>query len=146
MKMDSANGEQHRRWRGIMFLGLAAALGCGGTPAGYPELGQVDGTVTLDGQPLANADIMFGPTKGGRPAQARTESDGGYELTYIGAVEGAELGTYKVTISKLESGDPSDTAPPEYKQLVPDRYNTKSELSVEVKSGSQTHDFDLTSE
>lgn len=76
--------------RGCCLVSLAAAgLGCG---ANKPV--PVAGKVTLDGQPLADAGVVFTPEGGGRPAYGNTEADGSFRL-----IDGALPGTYTVTIT-----------------------------------------------
>jgi len=117
--------------RGSMFLawGLLALTGCGPS-----NVGKVTGKVTFDGQPLADALVTFSPTKeGGSSSLAMTDSSGVYSLTYSPGVSGAEIGENRVTISTATQG----------KEKVPMEYNSKSKLTAEVKSGSNTFDWDL---
>jgi DNA-directed RNA polymerase subunit RPC12/RpoP len=69
-----------------------------------PDLGEVRGTVTLDGKPLAYAMVQFHPDSGletgsriGSSA-ATTNSEGEYRLAYVGDVYGAAIGKHRVTI------------------------------------------------
>ena len=139
-------------------LSLAALVGCGGNPAGYPDTAPVTGTVTLDGVPLEGASISFAPGAG-RSSSAKTDAEGKYELYYTGAIKGAMLGTHRVMISKrIPDPDYVPTAE-ERKWLeegefalplidsLPERYRGKaSELSAEVKDSKNVIDFALTSE
>lgn len=115
-------------------------LGCGG--ADHPDVGKVSGTVTLDQKPLAEATIMFQPPNG-RASTGTTDSNGKYSLTYIDGVQGAMLGTHKIIIRTEIPGE--DGQPPIAKEKLPKRYHDKSELTAEVKAGSNTHDFQLSS-
>ena len=138
--------------------------GCsGGTPV--PEyagrLVPVTGTVTLDGQPLAGASIVFHPdakVQGGENAFGTTEPDGSYELQTIvvghGPKPGAVPATYVVTIHKVTMPDGSpvpadmtdaDAESEGAKSVVPARYTQmeQSPLKVEVAAGGGTHDFEL---
>jgi hypothetical protein len=130
-------------------------VGCG--PGGdQPELGTVTGTVTLDGQPLGGVAVVFQPDSG-RPARGMTDANGKYELTYIRQTKGTKIGPNRVEIApseegevdEAESGDeenPDAAAKPKSgKRVVPTRYNVKSELKVDVKSGANTFDFPLES-
>jgi hypothetical protein len=74
---------------------LCAALGCGG--ADRPV--RVQGTVTLDGQPVGGAAVQFVPEGGtARPAFAETQPDGTYKITTKDPGDGAVPGDYKVVI------------------------------------------------
>lgn len=78
----------------VTALGLA---GCGGEQAG-PQTVDVAGTVTHDGQPLADAMVYFMTDE--FTSSARTDSTGKFELAH-----GAVPGTNKIYISKMEGGD-----------------------------------------
>ena len=87
------------RRRDIAFsatiIGFCIAFaGCGGGG----NFGEVEGTVTLDGNPLPNALIGFYP-EGGRASVGSTDSEGHYVLQYTGKQKGASVGSHKVTIS-----------------------------------------------
>lgn len=122
-------------------LALASVLllvGCGGG-SDLPELGEVTGVVTLDGQPVSGAQVQFIP-QSGRPSSGETDASGKYELHYTADVAGAVLGSHTVKINTAVDGrdDPST-------EKIPARYNSKSELTEEVKSGVNEINFDLKS-
>jgi len=86
------------------FLVLLTA-GCGTKEKYVP----VSGVVTLDGQPLANAQVLFEPLAQdkadppGKPSVGRTDSDGRFVLTSpLGKHTGASIGMHRVRI--LTSG------------------------------------------
>jgi hypothetical protein len=122
----------------VMLIGLA---GCGGPE--HPEVGRVSGVVTLDGQPLAEATVMFQPTEG-RASIATTNSAGKYSLTYLDGVPGALLGAHKVIIRTEIPGE--DGQPPIAKEKLPKRYHDQTELTAEVKRGANTFNFPLMSQ
>lgn len=122
----------------IALVAMASFVGCG---AGGPSLGAVTGKVTLDGQPLPGAVVTFDPGTS-RPSIGTTGPDGSYKLNFTPEREGAVLGSHVVRISTAVVEGEGVTAP---KETVPANYNADSELSAEVKSGSNTHNFDLTS-
>jgi len=124
------------RW--LSCLALLLIIGCG-DGATVPPLGKVQGTVTLDGEPLPNAIVLFQPTteKAG-PSQGITDSDGKYSLSYLPNHPGAALAEHKVMIS-AQSGAAAERDP------VPAKYNDNSDLKVTVEAGDNTHDFELLS-
>jgi len=136
----------------VMLLGLS---GCAGS-SDQPDLGQVSGTVTLDGKPLSNVVVVFQPDVG-RPASGRTDADGRYELTYIRSTLGTKVGHNRVEIAPSEEEDVAGEDAGEVdtpmgrrrgrsrKPKVPYRYNIKSELEADVQPGANTFDFELTS-
>jgi hypothetical protein len=117
---------------------LVCLSGCGGPE--HPDVGRVSGVVTLDGQPLDKATVMFQPADG-RASQATTDAAGKYTLIYLDRVPGARLGTHKVIIRTEIPGE--DGQPPIAKEKLPPKYHNASQLTAEVKAGANTHDFDL---
>lgn len=71
----------------------------------------VTGTVTLDGQPLADADVIFISSETSAMFAGRTGSNGGYRLQALAGREGALKGEFKVTISRLVTPDGLPVAP-----------------------------------
>ena len=133
--------------RGVLRCATAALLsiscfGCSsGTPGNLPNLSPVTGTVTLDGKPLADAYVNFAP-ENARPSSGQTDADGVFTLTFNDQLDGAAVGTHKVTITtRMVPSLPTAAPPPP----VPPRYNINSELTATVKSGDNTIDFELTS-
>lgn len=71
-----------------------------------------------------------------------TDSEGHYELTYAGGVEGTTVGPAKVSIyTQWPEGEP----PPGESDPVPEKYNTNSTLTRTVEPGENTFDFELES-
>lgn len=127
----------------VAFFG-ATLLGCGG---GREGTAYVEGRVTLDGEPLAGATVLFVP-QAGRPASGVTNADGRYVLEYEPGKRGAPVGTCRVQITtgRGESLGPDGKVIPAVPEKVPMRYNVKSELSVVVEAGKRNRfDFDLKS-
>ncbi|MCC6507921.1 MAG: carboxypeptidase regulatory-like domain-containing protein [Pirellulaceae bacterium] len=125
---------------GVGLLTCLSMLGCSGPE--HPDVGRVSGKVTLDGQPLAEATVMFQPSTG-RASMATTDSDGNYTLSYIDQVSGAIIGSHKVIIRTEIPGE--DGQPPVAKEKLPKKYHDRSELTADVKAGSNTFDFELAS-
>lgn len=74
---------------------VLAAVGCGGGSGPVP----VRGVVKLDGQPVANASVVFIPqAPGGREAYGSTDANGAFRLTTTKPDDGALPGKYKVVI------------------------------------------------
>ncbi len=136
----------------VAWLFLAFFLsGCGSSG---PQFSSVEGTVTLDGKPLPHAQVVFQPTgetkeKGG-PSQATTDENGYYDLQYTLNQSGALVGKHIVSIKT--GGITYDENDNEVKnpEKVPARYNVYAdgtkEMNVEVESGGNTLDFELTSD
>lgn len=126
----------------LAVIALIGLVGCGSGSGVAP----VSGTVTLDGQPLANALVSFYPQdEGKRFSTGTTDAAGHYELVYTNDQHGAAVGkhTVKITTATVQ-GEGGPAKPP--KEKLPAKYNDKSELTVDVASGSNSNtDFDLQS-
>jgi hypothetical protein len=88
-------------WKYLVCLAaLACFVGC---PGGGGSIGTapVTGTVTLDGNPVDGAKVVFSPkSAGGRAAVGTTDASGKFSLTTLEAGDGAIPGSYQVSISK----------------------------------------------
>jgi hypothetical protein len=128
------------------MIGLVL-LGCGKGDA--PELGHVEGTVKLDGSPLANARVEFHPKAGGRPSVGTTNDDGHYVLEYKTGVPGALVATHRVQIRTYREGDPDaddESRRATVPEKVPAKYNAETTLEKEVGPGKNDPiDFELDS-
>lgn len=126
-----------------MFVLLAiTCIGCGGGGGSdQPDLGTVEGTVTIDEKPLSGAIVIFTPDEG-RASTGLTDDDGYYELDYVHNEKGAKLGNHTITLTWPQAED-GDTPPA---ISIPKKYTgAQSPLKKEVKPGSNTFDFPLTS-
>lgn len=132
------------KYQFLVVLVCLSSWGC----SGGADIARVSGTITMDGQPLADASVVFVP-ESGRPAGARTDEQGRYELNFTKGRRGAMLGKNRVLIST--AADPSETPAgepiPARKETVPARYNAASELEFTVEGGKRNiADFAITSE
>jgi hypothetical protein len=93
----------------IAVICIVPLTGCG--PRG-PAVQPVEGVVTIDGNPLAGAMVMFWPVAGGPPAAGSSNAEGRYVLTTPTAKAGAGAlaADYAVTVEKYE--DWEDTMKP----------------------------------
>lgn len=145
----------------LAAVSLVCVAGCG---EGGPKLGTVTGTVTMDGQPLADALVTFMPVEPGPAATGTTDAAGKYQLL-SGDRQGAVLGQHKVAVKSLKSGGEAwgKMSEEEYQKAamggrnasaydnatvvepIPARYNANTELVKEVESGENVIDLELTS-
>lgn len=123
------------RPRVYLSLVLGALAGCAKSG---PSVAPVHGRVTLDGQPLPDAGVVF-KASGMGTSGGRTDKDGNYTLIFRRGVMGAPIGMNEVTI--LE-----DTQVTHRPQRVPARYNESSTLQHEVNPGDNEINFELTTE
>ncbi len=153
----------------VLVFAMGAALcvaGCGskGGPAFLKDLVPATGRVTLKGQPLPGATVMFVPVLGsaaGRDATAITDANGAYELsTLVPGVspknsKGALPGEYVVAISRIAMPDGApfppgitelqDAIAKGAKQFVPAQYTdpAKSTLKGKVAAPKAENNFEL---
>ena len=112
------------------------------TSCGPSNLAEVRGKITLDGNPLANAFVVFAPTQSGTTSYGKTDTAGEYRMTFTDRQSGAWLGENLVRVSTGDLGSDGRPAP---KELVPVVYNKQTTLKVEVKPGQNAFNFDLKS-
>lgn len=140
-----------------IVLTLPFIAGCGGAKFSTEF---VEGIVTLDGAPLADAVVSFSPTgSSGKYASGRTDATGKYVLTAMqggGEGKGTLAGEYVVLVTKHEvkqlstprpnqGGGPPITT--ETVNTLPAVYNDAkaAKLTATVASGQNKFDFDLSS-
>ncbi len=81
----------------VLFGGLLSVSGCGYR---RPATVKTSGRVTLDGEPVAEAALMFvGST--GRPSSANTDANGEFKVTTYGRNDGLAPGEYKVSVAQF---------------------------------------------
>jgi len=127
-------------------LMLLAAGGCSGRPKNIAR--KVSGRVTLGGQPLAGALVIFTPKEAGSPSSGKTDQNGNYNLIWAQhqrhTIEGAQIGEHVVTITTFVEGAPSAKPPrQEVPEKVPYKYRLEAQPTATVKSGTNTIDFPL---
>jgi len=82
---------------------LMGGMGCGG---GKEKPIKVQGKVTLDGQAVDSASVLFAPVGGkGQQATGVSGSDGVYRLTTYDTGDGALPGDYHVLITKADKSE-----------------------------------------
>jgi hypothetical protein len=119
--------------RSLSWLGIVVVLGLAG--CGSNGRSTVEGTVTLNGQPIESGAMSFRPLDGKTPTVGCFITAGRFRLQ-------VPIGSMRVEISAMEkSGKGVSTAqgaPVEVDlvtEAIPERYNAKSELVMDVKPG-----------
>lgn len=134
----------------LLGLVLGTILAAGGCGRKEPIWGEVEGTVTLAGQPLANVRVQFLPepsqeNKNAPASTATTDEQGHYRLTCESAGRaGAVIGPHKVVLWDMNpqlfaEGQPAPPPrfPPKYAGLG------STPLKFEVRPGGQTINLKL---
>ena len=122
---------------------------------GKPEVGIVQGRVTLDGQPVTGGSIVFEDASRGISVNANLAADGTFTAQtydkpglppghYAVAIRPSAVGTGDAPL--VGDADPTANAP---QSLIPERYRgvKTSELSADVQLGENPpFNFSLTSQ
>ena len=127
---------------------LAAVVGCGETNALNRQA--IQGTVTLDGQPIPIGTIRFSPELQTGVASGGPIANGSYSIR---AVDGLPPGKYLVRIYATQPDNSSEEGmPPGLAtekpgiDLIPAQYNSSSELTCDVVDRNENRFvFDLKS-
>lgn len=124
-----------------LSCGLAILLALLGSGCTKPVPFAVSGTVTLDGEPLDEARVLFIPQEPGRKKTGGVIKQGQFRLP---AVTGLLPGKYLV---QIVDAPPDHLAPDAVasRRKLPERYARSSPYSVEVAADGQgDFDFQLT--
>ncbi len=155
------------RWAAPVVLAVCLLLFTG---CGDPVFAEVEGTLTLDGQPLPNVEVAFlgDPEKGNRGPHARsyTDEQGHYQLRCEAAPkQGVFVGVYRVCVHDIAALPPLDLPDPTNPERrpgqpprlpsrlkktkparVPPDYTNPAKTplrDITVKPGKQTLNFDI---
>ncbi len=102
----------------------------------------VTGTVTMNGQPIEKAEVVFHPKKGGRFASGVTDAQGHFSLSTAKPGDGAVPGEYMATLGEYYPPD-APPSPPKGGGFLPSRFPTKyadpskSPVTVTVERGKK---------
>jgi hypothetical protein len=125
---------------GLLAAGIA---GCGGGTV------PVEGRVTLDGQPLANATVVLSPVRGTGPGPftGKTDADGRFKLEDTDNQGGPVPGEYVLMIATVISPPNADemTPPPTQKEVVPAEWRNGSQRYTVPEGGTTEANFAMKS-
>ena len=147
----------------LLLLGLALLAAAPGCSRG-PQFADVEGTITLNGRPLQDTEVVFLPDPEvgtlGPSSSGYTDAKGHYQLVTNKGQSGAVVGTHRVCIRDLttlptpplldaegnrERANPGAKPAPKVSR-VPAPYSSSQQTplrAIEVKPGAQTLDFDV---
>ena len=112
------------------ILPLAAACsGCGGGD----KLGRVPvtGTATYESVPIVLGSVTFRPDDPTMQSEALDITDGKFSGNLIPGKKRYEVRSYEIVTPKLPANSP-EAGESFRKQLLPEKFNDKSELTIEV--------------
>jgi hypothetical protein len=124
---------------GALLGVLLALVGCSGEPT-------VSGTVNVDGKRLPEGAITFIPVDGMTNTAGGKIFDGkfGPVLVPVGSMK-VSISAPKIKGYKKLYNRPDSQERPVYTEALPERYNEKTELRMDVKSGPNEKEFELQS-
>ncbi len=128
----------HQMNRFVFFCLLLLCIGLSSCSSGTPGVSRekVTGKVTLNGEALDGAIIIFEAAGSGTTSHGVADAEGHYALKSKQDEPGAPVGKYVVKIIKPEGAVAGQ-------EQLPAKYNAKSELKAEVKKGENQFDFEL---
>jgi hypothetical protein len=124
-----------------LLFALALLVGC--SKSDRIAVHPVEGQLTWNGQPLANAFVVLHPQDKSNlkllPARAQTAADGKFRLSTYDQADGAAAGEYKVTVEyyrPIQNGSGFEPGP----NVLPAKLARPetSEISVRVAEGKNT--------
>lgn len=127
--------------RTLALLAATAAVGCEQPTDG---LSTVTGVVMVDGEPAEHGTLALAPVGANSRRIGATIKDGSFSLM-------AAPGKARVMIhvprrvGQQPSRDPNEPPLPIMEEALPARFNSNSELVIEVQPGKSEHNFDLSS-
>jgi hypothetical protein len=131
-----------------LMYGLLCCMlsGCGHSG---PERVIVSGAVTYEGHPVEHGVITFEPTDSVVEIKSSSQIENGH---YLADLEGGvPVGNHKVLIQAyrdiasnvVSSKGPKLEEGPPQRQYLPAKYNTRTELKANIKSGTSPQSLDF---
>ena len=121
---------------------ILSVAGCSSKPDGS----SLNGTVSLDGSPLAEGVINFIAIDGSAATSEAKIVAGQYEAVAPPGEKRVEIRAAKVVGRKKMYNTPDSPTVDVVEELLPRRYNVDSELRLSVTEEEQVQDFALTSQ
>jgi hypothetical protein len=129
-----------------IFILVAALLGC----SGREVLGPVSGVVTIEGQPVPRATVIFDNDQLGVHMLAEADEQGRYTVKMANG-DGLPLGNYDVRVcppiqdhplGPIKAPPPGDDNDP-YLQTIPKRYRDRKTSDLKLKVNAETNNLDV---
>lgn len=127
----------------VLCLFSVVLVGCGSGGKEIGPTGEVEGTVTMDGEPLAQGSVALYDQSTGNTGGGELGSGGKFKFTVP-----VPVGTYQVSFQPPDAPPPEDEAADELATsdtTIPEDYQSgeTSEIVAEVKEGPNTFTFEL---
>jgi hypothetical protein len=96
----------------------------------------VSGTITQNGQPLANVRVEFSKTDTGAKSFAETDTQGHFTLTHTHGKSGAELGKYRVSV--FQKGKPIPLPADKKPEDMPEELRNQTTPDIPVTNSDES--------
>jgi hypothetical protein len=108
------------------------------------NLGTVSGTITVDGSPAKTGSIAFFPANKKSATAGAEIRDGQYLARVPLGTSKVEVRVSKVVGQKKLYNAPNSPVRSLLEESLPAKYNDQTELTLDVKPGKNTQDYQLT--
>jgi hypothetical protein len=129
------------RWAAIVLSIIISATGCDQGP----PTGLVTGTVKTDGQvPPPGSSITFFPADGKSPSTGAVLNEGRYSVRVPVGMARVEIRAPRPAAKSSANAEGPGAEGGLIEESLPEKYNDQSELTLDVKSGSNEKNWELT--
>lgn len=136
--MMNINGRRRLQMAAVSLL-ICGLTGCGSS---RPDQGRITGDVSLDGVPITDGRIQFEDVQGQASSAGGKIENGSYDVLSPVASMKVRIVAYREVPGKFIEMNPG-VKTPFIEQYIPTKYNETSDLTVDIKPGSNTFDFKL---
>lgn len=143
--MQAARDQMHRPCLSVLMLAVViiGSSGCRRQPG--LNVHPVSGTVTVDGEPLADGWITFRAVEGDSRGFAGRVTKGGYRAEAFAGRVSVAVTASRAVPGEFVRGSPDAEPQPKTEQFIPRRYNEETELEADIPVGGiRGLDFALT--
>lgn len=121
-------------------VALFVSSGCG------PATATLTGEVTIDGRPIERGFITISPADDIQAPPALAEfTNGKYEIKTVVGKKFVTISAQRVVDRRKQSEAPDSPLIEITEEVLPERYNVKSDLTIELKPGANVKDWALDS-
>ena len=126
-------------WFGCLLVAVAMVAGCDSGP----PMGDVTGTVTVNGAPAKTGAVSFFPVDGKAGTAGAVIEDGKYSARVPVGKARVEIRVPKIVGYKKLYATPNSPTQPIMEEVLPAKYNEQSEIELEVQRGKNEKNYDL---
>jgi hypothetical protein len=133
--------------RSLVALSCLALLAPGCGEQG-PDRFPLSGSVSFEGAPVAEGSIRFVPEEKGKQPEGAVIRDGKYNATLTAGKKQVIIEAFRPkegqsNVPQRPGGVPLRSSAVDVEMYIPEKYNTKTTLSVEAGPETSTKNFEL---